>query len=175
MHEVHIRDARGSDRQAVGVVTLAAYEEYAAALPADVWRGYRDEIVATLADVGAAEQVVAELDGAIVGTALLYPAGTRLDRPDGSAVALEWPEMRLLAVAPAARGRGVGSAIVRECVRRARAVGAEAITLHTTDVMAAAMAMYERMGFSRAAELDFSPAEGVLVKGYRLGLRDQKP
>jgi GNAT superfamily N-acetyltransferase len=106
----------------------------------------------------------------MVGTALLYPAGARVRRPDGGEVVFEWPEIRLLAVAPAERGRGVGSAIVRECVRRAREAGAGAITLHTTDFMRVAQRMYERMGFARAEELDFRPAEGVVVKGYRLVL-----
>jgi hypothetical protein len=39
------------------------------------------------------------------------------------------------------------------------------------DMMRAAVRMYERMGFVRAPDLDFTPAEGVLVKGYRLDLR----
>jgi len=30
--------------------------------------------------------------------------------------------------------------------------------------------LYERMGFRRAPEIDFRPAPGVLVKGYRLAL-----
>jgi hypothetical protein len=38
------------------------------------------------------------------------------------------------------------------------------------DMMQAATRMYERMGFVRAPDLDFSPAEGVLVKAYRLDL-----
>ncbi len=32
------------------------------------------------------------------------------------------------------------------------------------------MRMYERSGFVRVPEVDFSPAAGVLVKGYRLSL-----
>jgi hypothetical protein len=36
--------------------------------------------------------------------------------------------------------------------------------------MQTALRMYERMGFVRAAELDFTPEPGVMVKGYRLDL-----
>jgi hypothetical protein len=32
------------------------------------------------------------------------------------------------------------------------------------------MALYESMGFARAPDLDFSPAPGILAKGYRLPL-----
>ena len=42
-----------------------------------------------------------------------------------------------------------------ECVRRARESGAKALTLHTTDMMQAAMRLYERLGFQRMRELDF--------------------
>jgi hypothetical protein len=34
--------------------------------------------------------------------------------------------------------------------------------------MQAAMRLYEGMGFQRAPELDFQPAPGVTIKGYRL-------
>lgn len=170
MSDLILRDARDDERGDLLALTLAAYEEFAAAMPAGEWPRYRESIVHTLGDVRPAEQVVAELGGAVVGTALLYPAGSRFAGPDGVGVAFEWPEARLLAVAPAARGKGVGAAIIRECIRRAAAAGADSITLHTTDFMPVAMGMYERMGFERAPELDFRPAPDVLVKGYRLAL-----
>jgi ribosomal protein S18 acetylase RimI-like enzyme len=78
--------------------------------------------------------------------------------------------VRLLAVGPAGRGRGLGRRLMEECIRRSRAAGAPALTLHTTDMMRVAMGLYERMGFARAVELDFAPAPGVVVKGYRLAL-----
>jgi ribosomal protein S18 acetylase RimI-like enzyme len=59
---------------------------------------------------------------------------------------------------------------MRECVRRAREAGASALTLHTTDMMTSAVRMYEGMGFARTPELDFHPAPGLTVKGYRLAL-----
>ena len=104
MNSLHIRDAHPSDRYAIRDVTLSAYNEYAALMPSH-WEGYRQDILATLADVKPAEQVVAEQDGAIVGAVLLYPAGTVFSSPDGASIILAWPEVRLLAVAPAA---GVG-------------------------------------------------------------------
>ncbi len=169
MNSLHIRDARDRDRDAIRDVTLSAYEEYAALMPQH-WEDYRRNVLATLADVKPAEQIVVEQDGSIVGTVLLYPAGAVLGRPDGTPVSIDWPEVRLLAVAPAARGQGVGTALMQECVRRARRSGAAALTLHTTDMMWVAMRMYDHMGFVRTPELDFRPAEDVIVKGYRLNL-----
>ena len=164
MSEPRIREATAADRGAIHDVTLAAYEEYAARMPPPLWRGYRQNIVATLADPAPALQLVAEDAGAIAGAVLLYPAVAVGD------AARPWPEVRLLAVAPAARGRGVGGALMRECVARARATGAAVLSLHTTDLMRVAKAMYERMGFVRAPELDFTPAPGVVIQGFRLDL-----
>jgi GNAT superfamily N-acetyltransferase len=113
---------------------------------------------------------VAERDGEIAGCVLLHPAGSTLRGARGEPVTLSLPEVRLLAVAPAARGLGVGRALMRECIRRARQAGARALTLHTTDMMRVAMRLYEGMGFVRAPELDVSPLPGVHVKGFRLDL-----
>src|SRR5262249_42225590 len=66
------------------------------------------------------------------------------------------------------RGRGVGEALMRECLRLAQESGAPGITLHTTEMMQAAMRLYERMGFVRVPELDLRPLPGVVAKGYRL-------
>jgi ribosomal protein S18 acetylase RimI-like enzyme len=153
-------------------VTLAAYQEYAShTTPLPHWQAYRREILTTLADVRPAEQIVAELDGAIVCAVLLYPAGDVELLPDQEPISLEWPEVRLLAVAPAARGRGVGLALMEECVRRARQAKSAALTLHTIDIMQAAKRLYGRMGFIRAPELDFYiPEEDLEIKGYRLNL-----
>lgn len=79
-----------------------------------------------------------------------------------------------MAVAPSARGQGIGTALLQECVRRARRSGATTLGLHTHDAMQAAVRLYERAGFVRAPELDFQPPAGVLVKGYRLRLGDDR-
>ena len=174
MTDLQIREARPDDREAIQDVTLTAYEQYAEIMPPPHWGFYRQSILETLADVSPAAQIVAEQDGTVVGTVLLYPAGAVFSTPDGASVTLASPEMRLLAVAPAARGQGVGAALVQECMRRARQSGVAELTLHTTDMMQVAMRMYEGMGFVRAPDLDFHPAPDVTVKGYRFPLTAPK-
>jgi GNAT superfamily N-acetyltransferase len=169
MNGLRIRDAHPDDRDAILGATLAAYQEYEALMPSH-WEEYRQHILATLADVKPAEQIVAEQDGGIVGTVLLYPAGTSLTLDEDSPITRRWPEVRLLAVIPAARGRGVGAALTHECAKRARRAGAGFLTLHTTDMMKAALRLSERMGVARAPEIDFHPVPGVTIKGYRLDL-----
>jgi len=164
-----IRSAGPGDRTAIQAVTLAAYQEYTATIGAH-WTGYRQNIIATLAAAAPGTQIVAVEDDRVVGAVLLYPAGAAIQKPGGTTLTLTWPEVRLLAVAPSARGRGVGAALMNECIRRARTAGATALTLHTTDLMQAAMRLYERLGFERARELDLEPAPGIVAKGYRLDL-----
>lgn len=166
MNPFTLRDARIEDKDAIRTLTLAANEQYAKVAPAG-WEDYRQNILTTLADVLPAEQIVAERNSIIVGTVLMYPADTVFTLDDGTAVRLKSPEVRLLAVAPAARKQGIGRALMRECIERARRAGSSALTLHTTDLMQVAMQMYEHMGFVRAPELDFEPTPGFVVKGYR--------
>ncbi|WP_395830715.1 GNAT family N-acetyltransferase [Archangium violaceum] len=67
-------------------------------------------------------------------------------------------ELRLLAVAPAARGRGIGEALVTECIRRARDHGCQRLVLSTQPTMAPAQRLYMHAGFVRAPERDWSKA-----------------
>ena len=76
----------------------------------------------------------------------------------------------MLAVAPEAQGRGVGEALSRACVARARAAGRGQILLHSTDRMTTAHRLYERLGFARDASLDWEPLPGFWLRGFRLRL-----
>jgi GNAT superfamily N-acetyltransferase len=60
---------------------------------------------------------------------------------------IDWPIMRMLVVAPAARGHGIGKALAAECLARARRDGAGVFGLHTSELMDVALPMYQRMGF----------------------------
>ncbi|HEV2281815.1 MAG TPA: GNAT family N-acetyltransferase [bacterium] len=164
---IQVRSARDNERAAVRDVTLAAYEEYAQIMPAPFWTGYRHHLLSILEAATPADRIVAEQKRAVVGSVFLFPPGA--DAYGGTAAGGNWPEVRLLAVVPAARGRGIGAALMEECVRRARSAGAAALGLHTMDLMRAAVQMYARMGFVRVPERDVD-IRGVLVKGYRLDL-----
>ncbi len=167
-NKLKIRDARRKDRDVAREVTLSAFQQYATVMPPPRWEGYRENILTTMTDVGPAQHIVAEKDGVILGSVLLYPPGTAFSTPEEGP--LTCPEVRLLAVAPRARSQGIGAALMKECIRRARRLGTACLNLHTTDMMQVAMRMYERMGFVRAPELDFHPDPSVTVKAYRLEL-----
>lgn len=168
MEKILIRDARESERDAIRDITEKAYVEYVEAMTESLRVEYCRRLLTTLETQGLVDRIVAEYGGNIVGSVLLYPsassANERVIRNPG------WAELRLLAVLPSARGRGVGAALVKECIRRARNYGAKTIGLHTKDEMHSAVHLYERLGFVRFHELDFSPATGVVIKGYYCSL-----
>jgi len=78
---------------------------------------------------------VAELDGERVGSAAVVHAG------DGSA------KLRVLLVEPQVRGKGIGSELVRRCVRFAWEAGYSRLVLWTVSSLDAARRIYERHGF----------------------------
>lgn len=79
-------------------------------------------------------------------------------------------EFRMLAVTPEARGRGVGTALIQECLTRARAAGKRRMVISTGDNMIAAHRRYEALGFLRTPDRDWSPLPGVKLLAYALDL-----
>lgn len=170
MEPLRIRDARDDERDAILALTLAAYAEYESSM-GDHWEDYRRGLLNRFGGT-VARRIVAERDGVLVGSVLLYPAGSSAPAPDGSIIDFPEPEVGLLSVPPPLRGQGIGRALMDECARRAREAGSDVLTLHTMDMMLGAMQMYERIGFVRDPAHDFSPAPHVVVRSFRLALGD---
>jgi len=77
--------------------------------------------------------------------------------------------IRMLAVDPAAAGRGAGTTLVAACLERARADGRRAVFLHSLSVMQGAQRIYARFGFRRVPERDWVFPDFLLM-GFELDL-----
>lgn len=162
---MQIRPARAEELNAVGQLTVDAYVADGLVAPDD-W--YTQELGDAARRAKEAELLVAvdHVDG-IVGTVTFCLPGS----PWAEISAHGEAEFRMLAVAPTARGRGIGTALTRWCVDRAREQGAVALALSSHPDMQAAHRIYERMGFVRAPERDWKPSEEVNLVAYVLDLR----
>lgn len=162
-----IRDAREEEIQYIRNQRVKSYEEHSKVIPEKHWNALKQAILSDKDTQPGVDRIVAELEGEIVGSVVLFPANT--DAYVGTAIELHYPEIRMLAVTPEARGKGVAAALVLECIRRAKVKGFQAIGLHTADYMESAVKLYNRIGFQRLPEFDFEPAnDGIIVKAYRL-------
>lgn len=162
-----IRDAREEEIQYIRNQRVKSYEEHSKVIPEKHWNALKQAILSDKDTQPGVDRIVAELEGGIVGSVVLFPANT--DAYVGTAIELHYPEIRMLAVTPEARGKGVAAALVLECIRRAKVKGFQAIGLHTADYMESAVKLYNRIGFQRLSEFDFEPAnDGIIVKAYRL-------
>jgi predicted N-acetyltransferase YhbS len=158
-----VRDAQPSDHRGVHGVLLAAYREYAAALPPAVFDRYLADILDLDARSETGRLIVAEHAGRIVGTVTYYD--------DAAAEGVGWPSgwagLRALGVDPAVRRLGIGHALMRACLERARAAGAAVLCLHTAEFMTGAVAMYRAMGFRRVPSFDFDATRQLRLGGGR--------
>lgn len=160
-----IRRAEPADLEKVGRLTLRAYvdgghlhpdSDYGATL-SDAWSRARD------AELWVA---VRSEDGRLLGSITFAPPGSPFNEVSDAGEG----EVRMLAASPQASGMGVGDALVRHCVARARELGLRALTLSTQPSMAAAHRIYERVGFVRTPDKDWDPIPSVHLLTYRLEL-----
>ncbi|MFC5528815.1 GNAT family N-acetyltransferase [Cohnella yongneupensis] len=162
-----IREARQDELAHVREQRIKAYLPYARLIPEGHWKALEGSLASEADQQSGARLFVAESGGEPVGSVVLFPA--KSDAYDGHIEAVDYPEIRMLAVHEDYRGKGVASALVTECIARARAEGHRYIGLHTGEFMEPAIRLYERIGFERVPENDFQPAgDGVNVRAYRL-------
>jgi DNA-binding MarR family transcriptional regulator/GNAT superfamily N-acetyltransferase len=136
---------------------------------AEEW-GYNEEFEALAARIVAAfvEHLrpskercwIAEKDGEIVGSVFLVQKSETV------------AQLRLLLVEPSARGLGIGSRLIAECVRFAQRAGYRKITLWTQSELDAARRLYKKAGFTLTAKKthDSFGKKGLVAETWDLTL-----
>ncbi|ARP74366.1 N-acetyltransferase [Streptomyces pluripotens] len=151
--DIVIRRATPDEYDNIGAITARAYLQDGL-----LDFGESDTYLSELRDVAtraaAAEVLAAVRGGTVLGAVTFVPSGGPMADIAGPGEA----EIRMLAVAHTARGQGVGEALVRACLDRARATeGCVRVVLSTQRDMRTAHRIYERLGFVRTPGRDWNP------------------
>ncbi len=146
---VIVRNALASEFDEVASLNVEAYREYSQALPLADWEVMKTNLrkVSKMAEQG--QLMVAQQDDLLVGAIVYYPPGMS----DSQIFQPEWASLRLLAVLPWHRGKGIGQQLTLACIQQAQRDNAAVIGLHTSELMIAARRMYEQLGFQQEIEL----------------------
>jgi len=159
--EVLIRAAAPQEIPEIEAVCVAAYSEYRSEVPLSVFEGYVEDLRRLSDHWHKAEVLVAEVDGRIGGSVLLYADAST----DGFGLPQSWFGFRKLAVHPRVRNRGLGRSLTQACIDSARRQGASTVGIHTALFMRTARRIYERLGFRRCAEFDLEASDIGLEDG----------
>ena len=103
---------------------------------------------------------IAEKDGEIVGSVFLMQKSKTV------------AQLRLLLVEPSARGLGIGTRLINECVRFAQRAGYRRITLWTQSELVAARRLYQQAGFTLTSKKthDSFGRKGLVAETWDLKL-----
>lgn len=142
---VTIRLVRTEEYERAGELTAAAY--------ADSYGGLSDDYLSSLRDVAGRVRtgdvwVAVDETGDLLGTVWV----ARPHRPLAQVAEPGETDFRQLAVAPQARGRGVGEALTRHVIALARERGSHRVVMNSGPEMTAAHALYIKLGFRRLPE-----------------------
>jgi ribosomal protein S18 acetylase RimI-like enzyme len=161
-----IRPAHEEEVPAVGALTFDAYAADGFVTAED---GYAEDLRDAADRAREAELYVAVgEEGRLLGTVTYCPVGSSY-REVASGVTEG--EFRMLAVAPEARGTGVGEALARMCVERSEELGYDAVVLSSMPRQEQAQRIYARLGFRRTPELDWRPRADIELLAFRLDLK----
>ena len=165
---VRTRPATEADYAVAGSICYAAYSADGQLAGAG---GYGRVLADVAARAARTEVIVADDPdtGEVLGCVTFVLAG----RPWAEVARDGEGEFRMLAVAPGAQGRGVGSALVRACLERALAEQCTAVSICTRDTNDRAIGMYERFGFVRIPDRDWTPEPDIKLLALRLALPQQ--
>jgi ribosomal protein S18 acetylase RimI-like enzyme len=166
---IEVRPVRPEEQVEAGRVTALAYREFVPPGDDDPdWEGYLRLIQDVPGRVDRTTVLVAVQDGRILGSVTLEEDGVVGD--DDPEPEEDASHVRMLGVDPAARGMGVGRALMEASIERARARGKRFVTLRTTELMEAASGLYASMGFHPDPARDLEVDEDFVLTAYRLEL-----
>ena len=168
-----VRDARPDEFAALGRLLVEVYSSLPglpSPLEQPAYYAMLENIGEFTKKPGARLLVALAPDGALAGGVVYFGDMAHYGAAGIAPTITQASGIRLLGVDPKCRRMGIGKALATACIALAREQGHREVVLHTTKAMQTAWGMYERVGFARSPDLDFSQ-QGLPVFGFRLPLR----
>ena len=137
-----VRPRTPADDEAIVALSRPSFGKYSQSPERSVWGMMQSRGARTL---------VAEASGRVLGFAIASFAA--LDRPFGPWARPLIASLDAIAVRDTAQGGGVGSALLAEVEREARAREAVSLNLRTATTNTRAQALFRRAGFQKAVQL----------------------
>jgi ribosomal protein S18 acetylase RimI-like enzyme len=157
-----IRLATPADHPAIAELTVAAYRGDGQTEPDHPY----EKALADVASRAQAGDLFVYDTGTIVGAVLFVLPGSKYAELSTEGEA----EFRMLAVSPRAQGQGVGEALAKACLERARDLGCKSVVICVNSISQPAQRLYARLGFVREPGLDWTPIPDVHLLGLRYDL-----
>ena len=166
-----IREARPDEFEGLGRLMVAVYSSLEGFPSPEEQPRYYDMLahIGQLAGKPETKLLVAVAGDALIGGVVYFSDMAQYGSGGIATRETNASGFRLLAVAPDARGLGVGKALATACIDMARGRGHGQVIIHTTSAMRIAWGIYERLGFKPSPDLDFMQ-EDLQVFGFRLEL-----
>jgi putative acetyltransferase len=141
---ITLRPIVPGDAAALARVIRDTLAEYGAAKPGTAYYdAATDHLPELFAATPRSAYFVAERGGEVLGGGGIFPTEN---------LPVDTVELVKLYLLPAARGLGVGKALIQQCLEAARAAGYARVYLETTEELTQAIPLYERLGFSYLPE-----------------------
>lgn len=137
---ITIRPIAPGDAAALASAIRDTLAEFGAAKPGTAYYDAATDHLPTLfQNTPRSAYFVAERAGEVLGGGGIFPTQN---------LPADTVELVKLYLRPAARGLGVGKALIDHCLQAARAAGYTRVYLETTDELTQAIPLYERLGFT---------------------------
>jgi ribosomal protein S18 acetylase RimI-like enzyme len=160
--DIIVRSARPEEFSAVGELTVEAYR-VSGYLDHDEGPAYARSLRDAARRAEHGHLLVAVNGGdELLGTATVIEPGSPLAELCGETEA----ELRMVAVSPRARRRGVGETLTRAALELAAERGAKRMVLSSARMMTAAHRLYERLGFDRVPSRDWYTDGGLHLLAF---------
>ncbi|RYY14173.1 MAG: GNAT family N-acetyltransferase [Cytophagaceae bacterium] len=138
--EITIRPVGPGDNAALARAVRDTLTEFGAAKPGTAYYdAATDHLPELFQHTPRSAYFVAEAAGEVLGGGGIFPTEN---------LPADTVELVKLYLLPAARGLGVGKALIAHCLQAARAAGYARVYLETTEELTQAIPLYEKLGFT---------------------------